>query len=754
MGGLANAQVHSEEHHMPTKNTYSSNSVSNLSPERGQCSVMRDFLESGVDFTWPPDLGETSGTHCEFKMDIKGIPLSWKKKISDKKASIDVYETHPDYNYEFKKPFVVKTIRESSSKKARDEAANEVTTMRDLRHPHIAALLATFMYQERLSILIFPAACCNLHQFMKQISKDLQPIHSAANHPDRLDGNRLTLTRSNSTTETDSTASVAHSHQGPDSDVSEKRSKGHHGIKTQAWPLKAPFSHKLDCLRRYFICLSEAVKYLHETGVRHKDIKPENILIDESGAVILTDFGISRRFAKHTSHVTNNEWKFTRKYASPEIMKGKRVERADPSDVFSLGCVFLEMATLLLGRDLDKLAAHYTTTVNQTGLEEAYYCNLETVYTWIDFLRAQGTRTDQEQPHQAKSISSQDYAPDPEQSVIESLTHVRNMLDEDPKMRPKSRDLWACFQSIHPGKCRDCDPRSEERWKPSVKQRQDAKAGLNRRSIISEVDVIPETTEPLPFEGINGKLLSPPPLGMPLPRVSSPKIGSNDTPRYKHSDRSSRPSSPKYQSRVDDQVTVVRASRASSPTINSIQQGDKTTWPHEQTSRSPPFTGHPQDSDSGGLRHMSVKTDSKPLVLPHFRTTSPTENTNVQRRASIAPNPNRNPPTAQEPNPARPNNHTNIAQAVAKDTPSPNSQIIVYDFERRRAYQWPCSALDASIYMSYPLPRTGQQVDIGEKAELIAKVDLGSLGSLVRLRRMWGDFPRIYVLNYASRPPG
>lgn len=58
------------------------------------------------------------------------------------------------------------------------------------------------------------------------------------------------------------------------------------------------------------------------------------------------------------------------------------------------------------------------------------------------------------------------------------------------------------------------------------------------------------------------------------------------------------------------------------------------------------------------------------------------------------------------------------------------------------------------VYMSYPLPRTGQQVDIGEKAELIAKVDLGSLGWWVRARRVWGEFPRIYVLNYALKPPG
>ena len=55
-------------------------------------------------------------------------------------------------------------------------------------------------------------------------------------------------------------------------------------------------------------------------------------------------------------------------------------------------------------------------------------------------------------------------------------------------------------------------------------------------------------------------------------------------------------------------------------------------------------------------------------------------------------------------------------------------------------------------YRSYPLPRMAQQVEIGEKAELIAKVDLGSLGLRTRIRRSVGEFPKIYVLNYAARP--
>ena len=467
-------------------------------------SVMRNFLESGSEFTWPRHLGECRGNHCDLRPH-EGIPLKWIGKISDKaKASIDKYEAP---GFAFRETFVVKTIRGTNSQKVRSMTANEVNNMKDLRHPHISALLGTFDHQERLGILIFPAACCDLHQYMKQLSKDLQDLREQS-HPFH---GPLRGVSSSSCTSTQDTATTHPQHpQGLDLMTYQQTSNGNHYDKPRAWPLSLSVENKLELLRRYFVCLSQALSYLHDSGVRHKDIKPKNILIDESGRAILTDFGISRRFPKNKPHVTNNEWKFTRKYASPE-MKDRRMPRDDPSDVFSLGCVFLEMATLLLGEDLTKLSEFYTTTVNVSATEEAYHCNLDKVYSWIDHLKASNEKKQAQDNwlpgavHQGQNIvsSTNDH-------MVAALFYLRRMLDEDPSKRPPSKILWQHFQDISSEQCRDCDPRRpEDIWKPSTMQQKNAETGLiNRRSIQVEEDLDTEAGESFRHGEIDSTLLS------------------------------------------------------------------------------------------------------------------------------------------------------------------------------------------------------------------------------------------------------
>lgn len=73
-------------------------------------------------------------------------------------------------------------------------------------------------------------------------------------------------------------------------------------------------------LRKFFGCLTTAVEYLHQERIRHKDIKPQNILV-KSGRVLLTDFGTSRSWADDSRGTTvgTHSQAFTKAYCAPEV---------------------------------------------------------------------------------------------------------------------------------------------------------------------------------------------------------------------------------------------------------------------------------------------------------------------------------------------------------------------------------------------------------------------------------------------------
>lgn len=69
-------------------------------------------------------------------------------------------------------------------------------------------------------------------------------------------------------------------------------------------------------LRRAFGCLATAITYVHEQKVRHKDIKPGNILLS-NGRVYLCDFGIARDWSMSDASTTEGDvLKYTRRYVA------------------------------------------------------------------------------------------------------------------------------------------------------------------------------------------------------------------------------------------------------------------------------------------------------------------------------------------------------------------------------------------------------------------------------------------------------
>jgi len=96
-----------------------------------------------------------------------------------------------------------------------------------------------------------------------------------------------------------------------------------------------------DCIREAFGCLCSAIIYLHRQEVRHKDIKPQNILVKER-KVFLTDFGIALNWKElGRSTTTGDHGPISRQYAAPEVMDNQR--RNSCADIWSLGCVYFNM---------------------------------------------------------------------------------------------------------------------------------------------------------------------------------------------------------------------------------------------------------------------------------------------------------------------------------------------------------------------------------------------------------------------------
>jgi eukaryotic-like serine/threonine-protein kinase len=87
--------------------------------------------------------------------------------------------------------------------------------------------------------------------------------------------------------------------------------------------------------------VAAGLAHAHERGVIHRDIKPQNVLIDEYGSPKLTDFGIAR--ALNVDHSTSTDsYLGTPLYSSPEQLQGEEVTAK--SDVYSLGATLYHAA--------------------------------------------------------------------------------------------------------------------------------------------------------------------------------------------------------------------------------------------------------------------------------------------------------------------------------------------------------------------------------------------------------------------------
>jgi serine/threonine protein kinase len=168
----------------------------------------------------------------------------------------------------------------------KQQAIEEVAHLNRLSHAHIVRVVGTYVMGNQLSILLYPVADCNLEHFLEDM-------------------------RTTETTET---------------------------IKS------VMFSSSKD----FFGCLINATKYIHSNLVKHMDIKPQNVLVRRNTGhelhiytVLVADFGIARSYDKPEATETDGSTSYTLMYAAPEVIDQEM--RGLAADIFSLGCVFMEL---------------------------------------------------------------------------------------------------------------------------------------------------------------------------------------------------------------------------------------------------------------------------------------------------------------------------------------------------------------------------------------------------------------------------
>jgi serine/threonine-protein kinase len=95
----------------------------------------------------------------------------------------------------------------------------------------------------------------------------------------------------------------------------------------------------LDELLRMVADVGAGLDALHAAGLVHRDVKPDNILLDEAGSAALTDFGLAKGPA-YTVLTRAGQALGTLDYMAPELVRGAPATAA--SDLYSLGCVVFE----------------------------------------------------------------------------------------------------------------------------------------------------------------------------------------------------------------------------------------------------------------------------------------------------------------------------------------------------------------------------------------------------------------------------
>jgi serine/threonine protein kinase len=150
-------------------------------------------------------------------------------------------------------------------------------------HQHIIQLVGTYTHRQFLGLLLYPVAICDLHTFFE----DVEAWHDTGSGSNSLHARKGML------------------------DTAQKGRLDALGYDfPQEYYYASPVYSNLGCL-------ISALSFMHDEKIRHKDLKPSNILLSKS-RMWLSDFGSATDFSLLSQSATDNE-RGTPRYFSPEV---------------------------------------------------------------------------------------------------------------------------------------------------------------------------------------------------------------------------------------------------------------------------------------------------------------------------------------------------------------------------------------------------------------------------------------------------
>lgn len=189
-----------------------------------------------------------------------------------------------------------------------------------------------------------------------------------------------------------------------------------------------------------------ALSAAHESGLVHRDVKPENILISDRGQLKVADFGLARAITAQTATATQGMLIGTVSYLPPELVTSGRADAR--SDVYSVGVVLFEMLTgskPYTGETPIQVAyAHVNQDVPapSTRLTTSWRTSRDGVPPYVDALVRAATQRDPERrPADARAL---------QQMVRRALTALNAGIMNDPALTAEFSAALADQQLTEP----------------------------------------------------------------------------------------------------------------------------------------------------------------------------------------------------------------------------------------------------------------------------------------------------------------